>query len=221
MPGYNGISYVIDASTGQPRPHTIKSTNGVLSVDGSSMTQPISAVSLPLPVSAATSVNQSVANTALSAIETAVEGTLAISASSLPLPASASTAANQSTGNTALAAIKTAVEGTLTTTTSVNKTAASLSSAQSAAAGDFSSSQDVSNYRNAVVVGTHNPSSTQDNIEVWVSNDNSTFFKMGNVSAYPDGSDNSFSINLDLSFKYFKLKYLAAGTVTALSMVRN
>ena len=48
-------------------------SSGDLRVDGSAVTQPVSAASLPLPSGAATSANQSTANTALSAIQTAVE----------------------------------------------------------------------------------------------------------------------------------------------------
>jgi hypothetical protein len=44
-----------------------------LTVDGSGVTQPISAASLPLPTGAATSANQSTGNTALAAIQTSVE----------------------------------------------------------------------------------------------------------------------------------------------------
>lgn len=44
-----------------------------LPVDGSGVTQPVSAASLPLPSGAATAANQSTANTALAAIQTAVE----------------------------------------------------------------------------------------------------------------------------------------------------
>lgn len=44
-----------------------------VAVDGSAVTQPVSAASLPLPTGAATAANQSTANTALAAIQTAVE----------------------------------------------------------------------------------------------------------------------------------------------------
>ena len=60
-------------------------------------------------VSVATAAGQTTANTALAAIETAIEGTLTVG-----LPTGAATAANQTTGNTSLAAIEAAVEGTLT-----------------------------------------------------------------------------------------------------------
>jgi len=46
---------------------------GTVTVDGSGVTQPVSAASLPLPSGASTAANQSTANTALAAIQTAVE----------------------------------------------------------------------------------------------------------------------------------------------------
>ena len=51
----------------------VLSVTGTVTVDGSGVTQPVSAASLPLPTGAATSANQSTANTALAAIQTAVE----------------------------------------------------------------------------------------------------------------------------------------------------
>lgn len=94
---------------------------GALRVDGSAVTQPISAASLPLPAGAATSALQTTGNTTLTtisgqlpatlgakttanslAVNIASDQTVPVSASSLPLPTGASTAANQSTEITAL-----------------------------------------------------------------------------------------------------------------------
>ena len=87
--------------------------------DGSA-TDVSSASPLPvtLPTGAATAANQSTANTALSAIQTAVEtldnivsGSEAqVDVVTSALPTGAATSANQSTANTALSAIQTAVE---------------------------------------------------------------------------------------------------------------
>ena len=87
---------------------------GTLTVDGSGVTQPVSAASLPLPAGASTATNQSTLITSNAAIQAALEGTLTITASSLPLPTGAATSANQSTIVTSNAAIQAAVEGTLT-----------------------------------------------------------------------------------------------------------
>lgn len=51
---------------------------GVLRVDGSGVTQPISAASLPLPTGASTAANQATAIAALASIDTRLAGTLAI-----------------------------------------------------------------------------------------------------------------------------------------------
>lgn len=72
-----------------------------------------------LPSGASTAAKQDTGNTALAAIQAAIEGTVAVdgsgvtqpvSASALPLPTGAATAARQDTANTALAAIQAAAE---------------------------------------------------------------------------------------------------------------
>lgn len=81
---------------------------GAAKVDGSGVTQPVSAASLPLPTGAATAARQDTGNTSLSSIDSKtpalvsgrqpVDGsgvTQPISAASLPLPTGAATAANQ------------------------------------------------------------------------------------------------------------------------------
>lgn len=84
-------------------------------VDGSAVTQPVSAASLPLPTGAATSANQVTANSSLSSIDSkltspiTVTGPLTdtqlrasavpISAASLPLPTGAATSTKQSDGS--------------------------------------------------------------------------------------------------------------------------
>jgi hypothetical protein len=82
---------------------------------------PVSAASLPLPAGAATSANQSTANSSLSSLDGKVPANLTvtstrllvdnsgvtqpISASALPLPSGAATSANQSTANSSLSSI--------------------------------------------------------------------------------------------------------------------
>lgn len=76
-------------------------------VDGSAVTQPISAAALPLPAGAATSANQATQNAYLLTIST-TQGpnvTQPISAASLPLPTGAATSAAQTTGNSSLSSI--------------------------------------------------------------------------------------------------------------------
>lgn len=102
-------------------------TNGI-KTDGSAVTQPISASSLPLPTGASTSAKQPALGTAGSASSDVitvqgiasmtalkVDGsavTQPISAASFPLPSGASTATNQATQTTALQAIQAAVAPT-------------------------------------------------------------------------------------------------------------
>lgn len=108
-------------TTAQTSPLSL-TTAGGLRVDGSGVTQPVSAASLPLPAGAATSANQTTlgnqttklndgtntaavkaASTAAVATDPALvvavspNNTVPVSAASLPLPAGAATAANQTT----------------------------------------------------------------------------------------------------------------------------
>lgn len=74
--------------------------SGDLRVDGSAVTQPISAASLPLPAGAATATRQDTGNTSLASIDTKLTNPLPVS-----LPAGFATSAKQDTGNTSLGAI--------------------------------------------------------------------------------------------------------------------
>ena len=192
MPTAHGVLHIIDTTSAKPRPLELKTTTGVLSVDGSASTQPVSG--------------------------TFFQATQPVSATALPLPSGAATASKQASIVTAVDAVTAAVGGTLTTTSSVSKNYQVLSSAHSASAGDFStSSHDVSNYRHLAIAGTHTGSN---NIEVWISNDDSTYVKLGSVQMYPDASG-SVSLLMDCAFKYYKLKYVDAGTANIAGYASN
>ncbi|MEE7463431.1 hypothetical protein MFUR16E_20410 [Methylobacterium fujisawaense] len=90
---------------------------GRVPVDGSGVTQPVSAAALPLPAGASTAAAQGTGNASLASIDgkvpalvsgrTPVDGsgvTQPVSAAALPLPAGAATSSLQTTGNTALGA---------------------------------------------------------------------------------------------------------------------
>ena len=192
MPTSHGLMHILDATSNKPRPLNLKTTSGVLSVDNSGNTQPVSGAFYP--------------------------ATQPVSATSLPLPSGAATASKQTSIVTAVDAVTAAVGGTLTTTSSVSKNYQVLSSAHSASAGDFStSSHDVSNYRHLAIAGTHTGSN---NIEVWISNDDSTYVKLGSVQMYPDASG-SVSLLMDCPFKHYKLKYVDAGTANIAGYASN
>ncbi len=80
-----------------------------LKVDGSGVTQPVSAVALPLPAGAATSALQGTGNTSLASIDGKIVAvnTGAVVVASSALPSGAATAANQSTEISSLATIAT------------------------------------------------------------------------------------------------------------------
>lgn len=127
---------------------------GNLRVNGSAVTQPISAATLPLPTGASTSALQTSGNSTLTtisgqlpttlgaktianslAVNVASDQVVPISATALPLPTGAATSALQTTGNTSLSTIATnttSITGQLPTTlgqkTSVNSLAVVLAS---------------------------------------------------------------------------------------------
>lgn len=232
------VLYVIDQATAKPRPLRLATASGVLSVDASGhtipvsgtfyqATQPISAASLPLPTGAAT--EASLAGLATQATLANVKSDTGILAAcenggnaiQVDITADAVGLANQTKQDlikTAIDNVDTTLSGTLTTTSAVSKAFATLSNAVSASAGDFSSSHNISDYRYVHIAGT---STATDNIELHVSNDDTTYYKHAEKQAYPM-SDGSFSISLDNApFKYYKLKYVAAGTYTAVGFASN
>ena len=192
MPSPHGVLHIIDTTTGKPRPLTLKTTTGILSVDGSGSTQPVSGVFY--------------------------QATQPVSAASLPLPTGAASEAKQTTIVNAVDAVTTALGGTLTTTSSVSKSYQALSSAQTVVAGDFSTnSHDVSSHRHLVIAGSHTGT---DNIELWISNDNSTFVKLAHMSMYPDAS-NDVSLMMDAPFNYYKIKHTDGGTSSIAGYASN
>ena len=99
--------------------------NGTLTVDGSGVTQPVSAVSLPLPAGAATDAKQDTGNTSLSSIDTKITacntGAVVISSGTVDLGATDNAVldsivanTNDNATETTLSAINTKLSGTLT-----------------------------------------------------------------------------------------------------------
>lgn len=94
-------------------------TAGALRVDGSAVTQPISAASLPLPAGAATSALQTTGNTSLSSIVTQLPATLGqkTSANSLAVVISSDQSPIPVTSSLSSTATITSVSNAITTTT--------------------------------------------------------------------------------------------------------
>lgn len=102
-----------------------------LRVDGSAVTQPVSAASLPLPTGAATSANQVTELASLASIDAGIPAALGSTTGSasmpvviasdqvLPLPTGASTSALQTSGNASLVSILGSVSPAASTTTDV------------------------------------------------------------------------------------------------------
>lgn len=146
----------------------------------------------------------------------AVDGSNAtqpISVASLPLPTGAATATSNGAITSAVNSVTAALGGTLSTTASVSKGATTVDSASSVAPGDLSAAHDARQHRNLAIFGT--TTDTSNNIDIHVSADGSTYYKLGQYSIFP-ASDNSFSLVLDCAFSYIKLKYNGTATVTAI-----
>lgn len=111
-------------------PSNLTVSSNRLLIDGSEVTQPISAASLPLPSDAATESKQDAGNILLSNIDTKLPADLTVTANkllvdgsgvtqpvsvnSLPLPSGAATEAKQDTGNTSLSNIDNKIPASLT-----------------------------------------------------------------------------------------------------------
>jgi len=176
-----GMQYIKDFTSGKPRPLELETTAGVLSVDASGTTVPVSGTfyQATQPVSVAATVN--------------VAG-----------------AFYQATQPVSIA-------GTISTSSSVTKSNSTLSSASSVTSGDFSSALDASSGSRVLIAGTH---SAGGQVEIHVSEDDSTYYKLADETMYTD-PDGAFGKILDFAPKYLKLKYGSGGTVTALGWVSS
>ena len=165
-----------------------------------------------LPSGASSASNQSIANTALQAIETAVEGTLAISASSLPLPSGAATSALQSAANTSLAGIDSKLGGTLVVSMGVVRSNGTITNNASVTVNEKSSSIDCNAAKEVAIYG--NSSSNSQVIKVQVSDDDSTFYET-DIYIYPNASAGDFYKKFDSCARYYRLHYEGSATMTS------
>ena len=202
----NGTIHIIDKTSGKVRPLTLETTAGVLSVDASGNTIPVSGSFYPVtqPVSLASSV--AVTGSFFQATQpVSLAGTLPVSlASSVAV-----------TGNFYQATQPVSIAGTVATSGSlaISKNKGGLSNAASVSANDFSTSHDITNYNKLAIAGTHTGSGQ---IELWVSDDDSSYFKAAEHDMYPDSDGAFYKLLPDAPFKYYKLKYKASGTATAI-----
>jgi hypothetical protein len=228
-----GVLHILDSTSNKPRPLTLAS--GVLSVNDSNARSSLASMNSKITScdtsGLADSVTQSSISSSLSSLDTKItscdtsaladavtQSSISSSLSNIDTTLSGTVSVSDGNAQVTLSSIETALTGTLSTTTtlSVSKSATTISNAQSVVSGDFSSSShDCSSQREVVITGT--TTDTSNNIEVHVSDDNSTFYKYGQNSMYP-ASDGSFGQHFHAPFKYIKLKYTGSGTVTALVM---
>lgn len=149
--------------------------NGLLRMDGSGVTQPISAAALPLPSGASTSALQTAGNLTLVAISGQIPATLGqkamaaslavaiasdqsaipITAAALPLPTGAATSALQTSGNATLTAIAGQLPTTLGQKTSANSFSIVVASDQSPipVTASLSSTAVITSVNNSITTG--------------------------------------------------------------------
>lgn len=212
MPSIQAVSMIIDQATGKPRPLNLKIASGVQEVN--------IGASLPLPSGAATEAKQDANIVQTTAINTALAGTIVVDGSGVTQPVSATTlplptgAASEIT----LASIDTTLStGTVNVTSSLTKETKVLSNAQVVVSGDFSTSaQDCTNLSKVAIAGTFTGSNE---IEIWISHDDVTYYKWGQFSMYPNNG--VVGAAFDAPFSYYKLKYTDSGTATVDAFASN
>ena len=186
--------------------------SGQLSVKDSAVATALSGI--------ATATKQATAITHLSAIETAVEGTLVVdgsgvtqpvSAASLPLPSGASTATLQGTANTSLASIDAALAGTISVSSGISRTASTLKSAASVTASDTSVSIDMGSHSKLAVYGESSDNTQQLAIQV---SDDGTIWYDSKDSFYANGSNGHYHGVHEAVTKYARIKYSNTATET-------
>ena len=218
----HGVIHILDSASGKARP--LKLTSDKLGVNDATAQASLS--NIENFISGTLLVEDSVSQISLNNIDNSLTGTLNVqdsnaqsSLSNIDSSLSSTLNVQDSVSQNSLFNIETYLGGTLTTTAAVTKSATQIANVQSVISGDFStSSHNCSSERELVIVGTTTDMSN--NIDIWVSNDNLTFYKYGNQSMFPDSSGN-FGVALDCPFKYIKVKFNGAAAVTALVMGSN
>jgi stage V sporulation protein SpoVS len=200
---------------------------GSLTVDGSAVTQPISAASLPLPSGAATDAYQINANSSLSSIDAALAGSLTvdgsavtqpISAAALPLPSGAATESNQNTANTSLSSMDAALSsidasllGTITTSQGVSRSTAVLKSGVAVSAGDTTSSIDCQNHKQLAIYGSSSDNSQQLVIQA---SDDATNWYDTDAYVFANATSGDYYHKFDACARYYRVKYSSTATET-------
>ena len=219
-----GVLHVLDSTSNKPRPLSLASNvlsvndsnarSSLASLDSKMTTNNSSLANIDSSLSSTLQVSDASAQSSLSSLDSKMT-TNNSSLSNIDSYLSSTLSVSDSSAQSTLTSIDTRLSGTIATSTtiSVNKSETTVSNAASVVNGDLSSSHNASVERKLAIMGT--TTDTSNNIEIHVSQDDSTYYKYGNSDIYP-ASDGSFSAFLEAPFKYLKLKYLGTATVTAI-----
>jgi len=210
----NSQIYVRDTSNNKNVPLQVDGSNKLSvsdSVAQTSLSNIDTALSGGLTVADSTSAGKlDTINTTLGGTLTVSDTTAQSSLSSINSALGGSLTVADSTAAGKLDTINTTLSGTLTTTQGVSRTNANLSSSQSVTSGDVSASVDSNLYKNAAVFGNLGASG---NVIIQVSNDNSNWHD-SHHEFYSNYSSYDFSGEFATLARYWRVKYDVSSTVT-------
>ena len=185
---------------------------GTLTIDGSGVTQPISAAALPLPSGAATAANQTTANGNLASLVAALDsGGSVLDVKIASDSSGGATAANQATANSSLASIDTALAGTLVTSQGVSRSSAALKTAASISAGDTTSSIDANAHKQIAVYGSSSDNTQQ--LVIQASDDAITWYETSD-QVWANSTSGDYYHKWDAVTRYYRVKYIVTATET-------
>jgi len=226
-------------------------SSATLNVDGSATTQPISATALPLPTGASTSANQVSGNSSLSSIDGKITqgsdltltnaqqvlcygrdngGTLDVlrtdASGHLEVVIDDFTK-GQATSANSFPVVLSSDQSALTTNSDKTSATSSLWSSQSLAASSTNNTSGVLDFQDySVLQIVGNTTNTNDPIYIEFSTDNTTYYRDGTNTIYPDFTSGDFVVSFtDVACRYVRAvkdnNEITAETITLIAAVRK
>jgi len=210
----NSQIYVRDTTNNKNVPLQVDGSNKLAVSDSVAQT---SLSNIDTALSGGLTVSDSTAQSSLSSINLALGGTLTTSnlnaegsLSNIDSALGGTLTVSDSTAQGKLDTINTTLQGSLTTTQGVSRTNGNISVSQAVTSGSVSSSVDSNLYKNAAVFGNLGASG---NVIIQVSNDNSNWHD-SHHEFYSNYSSYDFSGEFATLARYWRVKYDVSSTVT-------
>jgi len=210
----NSQIYVRDTTNNKNVPLQVDGSNKLAVSDSVAQT---SLSNIDTALSGGLTVSDSTAQSSLSSINLALGGTLTTSnlnaegsLSNIDSALGGTLTVSDSTTQGKLDTINTTLQGSLTTTQGVSRTNGNISVSQAVTSGSVSSSVDSNLYKNAAVFGNLGASG---NVIIQVSNDNSNWHD-SHHEFYSNYSSYDFSGEFATLARYWRVKYDVSSTVT-------